>query len=352
MARRWLPWLKRRWLLVLVVVGSLILGALRFNEIAQVAVTLLRGQLQWVLVAATMQVFYYALYAVLYKFGFLTVEVHSRWRELVPVLFASIFLKAIVPSGGVSAAALFVDDAARRGQSSVRAAEGALLVLGADLVTMVPLLLFGLHYLSLRNALQSYQVLGVAAFLAFTAGLAAMMLLGQWQPGLLYTLLHGIQEAANRAAALLRRPPLLAEDWARHSVGEFTGAAAGITNHPHHLGRTLAVALLVHVMDVIGLYAIFLAYGQKVGLGPVMVGFGLDVVFSVVSFIPHGIGVAEGVLTLAFTSLGIPSAKALVVALAFRGLNVWLPLAIGFLFLHKVRSFGAGKGSRQRSGSS
>ena len=41
------------------------------------------------------------------------------------------------------------------------------------------------------------------------------------------------------------------------------------------------------------------------------------------------------------TSLDVPTAKATVVALAFRGLTFWLPLAIGFLLLRRVKSFGA-----------
>ncbi len=339
--RRWLLWLRRRWLLWLPSLAFLSLLAVRFAEIRQVTETLLQGQWQWVLIAVLTQVAYYSLYAVLYQFGFLAVGVKSHWGELIPVLFASIFLKAVVPSGGVSSLAVMVDDAAKRGQSSARAAEGALLVLAADLVTMVPLLLYGLHYLALRGALQLYQVVAAIMFLLFTAGLGAMLLLGKWQPRLLYDALLGVQQVANRLAARLRRRPFLAESWASKSAADFSGAAEGIAAHPWQLSRTLALALLVHLLDVAAVYVIFLAYGHAVGLEAAVVGFGLDVVFSVVSFIPHGLGVAESAIAAAFMSLGVPTAKAIVVALAFRGLNVWLPLGIGFLFLHQVRSFRA-----------
>ena len=341
MKRRWLSWLQRRWLLLLVTVAFIALLGLRFGEVSQIAVTLLHGQLQWVLVAVLSQVAYYSLYAILYQLGFFTVGVESRWEELVPVMFASIFLKAVVPSGGVSSLAVMVDDAARRGQSSARATEGALLVLVADLATMAPLLVYGLLYLARRDALQLYQAVAVLCFLGFAGGLAALLLLARWQPRALYSLLFGLQQAGNHVASWLRRPPLLAADWARKSAAEFAGAATGIATHPRRLVRTLALALVLHLLDVLALYAIFLAYHSPVGLGAVVVGFAMDVVFSVVTFIPHGLGVAESILTLAFVSLGVPSRKALVVSLAFRGLNVWLPLAIGFLFLHQIRSFGA-----------
>ncbi len=341
MERRWLSWLRRRWLLVVVSLAFLALAVLRFDEIREVTLTLLHGDLQWVVVAVVLQIVCFVLYTVLYHCSFSTVDVQSRWPDLVPVFFASVCLKTMVPSGGVSGLALFVDDAARRGQSSARAAQGALLVLALDLATMTPILLYGLLYLAAQGVLQTYQALAVAAFVALVAALGAMLLLGLWQPGVLYGLLAALQRAANQVAARLGRPPFLPEDWARKNAAEFAGAATGIATHPRHVGRALALALLIHVIDVLGLYAVFLAYGQPVGLGAVAVGFGLDVVFSVVTFIPHGLGVAEGAITLALTSLGIPAAKALVVALVARGLNIWLPFLVGFAFLHQVRSFGA-----------
>jgi uncharacterized membrane protein YbhN (UPF0104 family) len=62
-----------------------------------------------------------------------------------------------------------------------------------------------------------------------------------------------------------------------------------------------------------------------------------------VSFIPHGIGVAEGAMALVLTSLGVATQTALAVAVAFRGLNIWLPILIGLFFLRRVRALGGGE---------
>ena len=136
--RRLLHWLRRRWLLLLVLAGFGLLVALRFDDIVALTRTLIGGRVEWVLTAVLLQVAYYSLYAFLYQLAFATVEVEGRASHLLPVLFASLFLKVVVPSGGLSAVAVFVDDAARREQSAARAAEGALLVLVADQDTMVP----------------------------------------------------------------------------------------------------------------------------------------------------------------------------------------------------------------------
>lgn len=339
---RALEWLKRRWLLLVVIAAFAVLVITQFGSLRVLLRTLLQGQPQWLAAAIALQVAYYLVYALVYKFAFQTVDVLSRVAEIIPVLFASIFLKAIVPSGGVSALAVFIDDACRRGQSGARVAEGALLVLVADLATMVVLIAYGLGYLASQGALAAYQWLASLFFVVFVGGLSLLLLLGRWQPVRLNHLLTAAQRGLNQLAARLRRPPFVAADWAQRTACDFVGAACDISNNPVPLGYTLAVALAVHLINVACLYAVSLAYRQPLALGALVAGFSMDVVFSVITFIPHGIGIVEGVMALVFASLGVPLEQSIVITLVFRGLNVWLPLLIGFLFLQRVRTFGGG----------
>jgi len=339
----WQSWFRRRWLLLLVIGAAVVLVILRFGEIRALVSTLVQGQWQWVLAAVLAQVMYYSLYAVQYRLGFAAVDVASRATELLPVLFASLFLNAVVPSVGVSGAALFIDDAARRRQSPARAAEGSLLVVVADLATMVPLVLCGLAYLSSQGVLQPYQTIASALFLLLVAVVTGFTLLGRWLPGMLRALLRRVQASVNRLASLIRRPPPLPAGWADRNATEYIGAASHISDHPRELRRTLAVAFIVHLVDVASLFAVSLAYRRPLGPGLLVAMFSLDVVFSVVTFIPYGLGVAESVIVFTLLSVGVARETALAITVAFRGLNVWLPLAIGFLFLRLVRSFGSGQ---------
>ena len=101
----------------------------RFSEIKKLAETLIGGQWQWVAAAVLSCFVYYIIYTTLYQFAFLTVGVQSKLTELLPITFSSIFMNVAVPIGGASGMSLFVDDAARRGQSAARATIGTLLVL-------------------------------------------------------------------------------------------------------------------------------------------------------------------------------------------------------------------------------
>ena len=53
--RQWLSWLRRRWLLVLLVVAFLIFVLLNFDQAVKLAEALVRGQPEWVLGAVLAQ---------------------------------------------------------------------------------------------------------------------------------------------------------------------------------------------------------------------------------------------------------------------------------------------------------
>ena len=333
--------MKRRWIFWILVVLFVWVVISRLSEIKKLADTLLAGQWQWVAVAALSQVVYYIIYTALYQSAFLTVGVKSRLRDLLPVTFASIFMNVAAPSGGASSAVLFADDAARRGQSAARAAVGTLLVLVADFSAFLVVLLVGMIYLFTNHNLKFYESIAAAFLLVIIGGLTALLLLGLWRQQWLHRLLIWVQRLANRIARLLKRPDFIDEAWVEKNTAEFTEAAIAIAAQPGMLLRTVGIAFAAHLVDLTSLFVLFLAFHQKVHFGVLVAGYSMGILFWVVSITPQGIGVVEGMMTLVFTSLGVPIERATVISLAFRGLTFWLPLGIGFILLRRLKSFGA-----------
>lgn len=331
--------MKRRWVFWVLVILFLWIVISRFSEITILAETLLRGKWQWVVVAALLQVAYYIVYTALYQSAFEIVEVKSRVIDLLPVTFASIFMNVAAPSGGASAVALFADDAAKRGQSPTRAAIGALLVLIADLTAFLVWLVAGIIYLFTHNILKVYEGVAAVALLAIIGGLTTFLLLGLWRPQWLQKLLSLARWVANSIAHVLKRPDFLDEAWKERTTTEFVEAAMAIAAQPGLLIRTLGIALAEHLIDLTSLYVLFLAFYERVQFGVLIAGYAMGILFWIVSITPQGIGVVEGMMTLVFTSLGIPIEHAAVIALAFRGLSFWIPFGIGFIVLRRLRSF-------------
>lgn len=333
--------MKRRWLLWLVVIGFILLGVSRFNEIRQLAVTLGEGQWQWILVAAALQLAYAVFYAALYQSAFALVQVDSSVRELLPVLFTSVFVNLAAPTTGAAGIALFADDATRRGQSAVRSTVGSLLVMIADFGTFCVVLVLGMAFLLRYHALQGFEVAAAGVLLLMTGSLVGILALGSQGSEPLYRLLSWLQALVNGVTARFQRPNLLPHTWAQENAAEFSQAAAAIAARPRGLLRALFWAMCMHLSDLVTVFVLFLAFRQPVSLPVLVGGYAMGLLFWIVSVTPSGIGVVEGVMTLTFTSLGVPPAIATLVVLTFRGLGFWLPVGIGFLLLRQVKSFGA-----------
>jgi uncharacterized protein (TIRG00374 family) len=66
--------------------------------------------------------------------------------------------------------------------------------------------------------------------------------------------------------------------------------------------------------------------------------FSIGYLFLIVSPTPAGIGTVEGALTLALSTMYIPMGSAVVIALAYRGITFWVPLAFGGIALRMLEN--------------
>ena len=335
--------MRRRWLLYLLIILFLWVFISQYAEIQKLAATLVKGQWQWVVLAALLQVVYYLVFASMYRAAFFTVEIRTRVRDLLPAIFSMMFVNVVAPSGGTSGMALLVDETSPKGQSRARAAAGVLLAHIIDFSTFTLVLLIGLISLVTYHDLKLYEITAAVILLLVIGGMAGILVLGVWQPQRLGRLFGWIESRAQALSTRLHLRPILAPGWAEKNAAEFTEAALAIATHPERLSRALLLGLSAHVVDLASLYMLFLAFHEHVGPGILIAGFAMGILFWVVSITPQGIGVVEGMMTLTYASLGVPLERATVIALSFRFLTFWLPFFAGFLILPRLRTFQPGR---------
>jgi phosphatidylglycerol lysyltransferase len=327
--------MRRRWIVWLLVLAFLTLVLTHIIEVERVVATLLQGRVEWVLAAAGIQVLYYIAFASLYVSAFRTVDVSAHLGAVLPLVFTSLFVNVVAPAGGVTGAAVFVDDVTRRGQSSARAAAGTLLVHLCDFASFLLVLLFGLAYLLTHHDLKPFEVLATGILLTIVATLTAALVLAMSRVDLVRRLMQCLQGLVNRLGAAIHRGTLLQDDWAARNTADLEQAGAAVRAHPSRLLATLAIALGAHGLDLLSLWMLFMAFRQEISIGALIAGFAIGVLFWIVSISPQGIGVVEGAMALVFVSLGVPAPHATIIALAFRALTFWLPLGIGALTLRR-----------------
>jgi uncharacterized protein (TIRG00374 family) len=326
--------------IILALIGLTGAVAAHFTDFNDFKTILKQGSWTWISIGILIHIVYFLGYAYLYKLGFDAVDVDSSTLALVPVVFAGIFVNAVIPSGGAGAAALFIDDARRRRQSGGRAAIGVVLVLLADLFTLLPIIIWGLAFLAKYHKLRGYDILSAGFFAGYLILLTVMLVLARRHRGTLERFLGWIRRVVNRIAAKFHRSDVIPERWPKKTSEEFAKASGLLMERPGKLTQLAAAAFVVHVIDLASLWALIHAFGIEVPLGGLIAAFGMGIVFFIVSPIPQGVAVVEGVMTLVFTSLGIAKQKAITATMVFRGVNFWLPLLAGVAFAWRLRHFG------------
>jgi phosphatidylglycerol lysyltransferase len=324
------------WVLILVFVYILVS---RFTEIEALVDTLVKGKWIWVFVAAIFQFLYIVSSAGIYQSAFSVVDVKSRLKDLIPVMFGSVFMNVATPLAGSGGSILFVDDARRRGESVVRATTSTLLVylgiLGAFQVIMIP----GLIILAARHQFQLYQIITAAIMYVYIISLVTFMSFAVRRPTWLSRILGWIQQLVNWVGGLFKKPDLFKPVWVKQTTTEFTNAALALASHPDRVVKTFVIALLTHLSSMLSLYAICLAFYKPLSLEVLLATYFIMFLFTVVSVTPQGVGIVEGAMVLVMGSFGMASESSTVITLAFRGLSFWLPLFIGFILLRQLRMF-------------
>jgi uncharacterized protein (TIRG00374 family) len=341
---RWLSW--RRSLFILLLVVLLVIVAGQFTSAEAFGADLSKANPWWATVAVLLHAAFFLLYGGLYQSGFRVVGVSSRALRLIPVMFASIFAKTVVPFTAAPAAAVFIDDAMARGESGPRTAVGVVVVLVVDLLTALPFVLAGTVALVLRDRLVVFAVVGTALFVAFAGAVLLLLVLSARRPPLLERLLAACGAAVNRSAALLRRGAPVPDGWASRTTDTLAAAVTSIPDHPRDIAIASGYGVLLHLANLAGLGAVFLAFGQDLDPAALAAGFGMSIVFFIIAIVPDGVGAVEGAMALVFVQLGMPPTTAILVTLAYRILNVWIPVAIGFWCARRLRLFGATERAR------
>jgi uncharacterized protein (TIRG00374 family) len=329
----------RRWLLLAVFMALTVWVVSRFTNLKELAIALSQGDRLWIVIAVFVHLIYFVMSAKLYRLCFDVVGVESSTGHLLPVLFSAFFINTIIPSMGAAAAALFVGDAVYRGQSGARAAVGTFLVLLVDLTTLTPFVLYGLAFLRAHDLLHLYDSVTSGVFVLAILLMIVGLFLARWKPGWLRRLLGWVRRIVNGVGSRFQHPDLLAEEWPKKNAGELADAAGAIVDNPRKLSRALVWAMAMQVVNLIGLYMLFLAFRQPAPLGAMVAGFAMGIVFFVITIFPQGVAVVEAIMSLVFVSEGIPAPKAVAIVLVFRGANFYLPFLFGVFSLQYLSRF-------------
>ncbi|HEY5806100.1 MAG TPA: lysylphosphatidylglycerol synthase transmembrane domain-containing protein, partial [Candidatus Saccharimonadales bacterium] len=95
-------------------------------------------------------------------------------------------------------------------------------------------------------------------------------------------------------------------------------------------------ALVVNISAILSIYAVYVAFGEWVNLGAIIVAYSVANFAGLVSVLPGGAGIYEALMIGVLAAGGIPAALSLPVTVMYRVLTTLIQLPPGYVLYHQT----------------
>ena len=333
--------LMRKFLVVLVLFLGVAFVIVSFSELEKIVETLKKGNLWFLLLALLLQGLWFLVSGKTYRSIYKLLGLDDSLYNLTRLAAASNFVNVVAPSAGFSGIATFIDNAKRRGFSTAKVTVAGALSLLLDYVAFLGMLALGLMVLIRRNDLQNSEIAASVIMFLIALGLALLLYLGSRSAEMLGNALGWMTRLINRLANPFIHRDYLRVERAREFAYEIADGLASLPERWHSLFLPLIWAIANKLLMACILLVTFLSFQVDFSAGTIIGGFAISYLFLVVSPTPSGIGIVEGVMSVALNSLRVDWNHAVIITLAYRAITFWVPLGVGALAFRSLHLGGS-----------
>ena len=320
--------MKKLFVVVILFLGIAVV-AISFSELETIMLTLRKAHLTFFILAIIVQLLWFITTARMYQSIFHLLGVDESTWTLSRIATAANFINVVAPTAGVGGIALFASEARRRGHPAGKVTVAAALFLLLDQAAFLCILALGLIILARRNDLDAGEISASIFLLGIALSYAFVLYLGYRSEEKLGKLLAAAARGINRIVRIFRKHEYLSEARAHEFAHEVSEGFSGLTEKPSSLIRPILWGILDKVLLMCILMFSFLSFEVPFTAGTIIAGFSIAYLFLIVSPTPSGIGIVEGLMPIALTSLNVDWSQAVLITLTYRTVTFWVPFGIG-----------------------
>lgn len=320
--------MKKLFAAVILFLGAIVV-ALSFSELETILLTLQKAHLGFFLLALLVQITWFVASGRMYQSIFHLLGVHEDVLTLSRIAAAANFINVVAPTAGAGGIALFAAEAHRRGHPTGKVTVAAALFLLLDQAAFLVILALGLIVLVRRNDLNAGEISASLFLFGIATTYGSVLYIGYRSAEKLGNLLAKLARGVNWAVHLFRRENYLSEERAHEFAHEIADGFSGLTEKPSSLVRPVLWGILDKGLLMLILVCAFLSFEVPFSAGTIIAGFSMAYLFLIVSPTPSGIGIVEGLMPIALSSLNVNWSQAVVITLIYRAVTFWFPLAVG-----------------------
>lgn len=325
------PLVMRKIFVVLILFFGIAFVILSFSELEKIVETLKQGNLWFLVLALIVEMGWFLILGLTFKAIYGLLGLQETTRRLTLLAVSANFVNVVAPTAGVGGMALFINDAKRNDHAPGKVTVAGALFLLFDYSAFMCVLALGLIVLFRRNNLNGGEITASLILLAIALVIGFLLYLGSRSAKRLGKALAWMARAINFLVRPFIHRVYLQEARAYSFAAEIADGVSSLPEKPRSLLRPILLALANKAILIGVLVCSFLAFAVPFSAGTIVGGFAIGYLFTIVSPTPSGIGVVEGVLALALTSLRVEWSQAVVITLAYRAMTFWVPLGVGAL---------------------
>lgn len=321
------------WLNVVTIVALLVLIFFSRTQIANTFRGLFDLNFFWLAFIIPLQLCNYYSIAKFYKTYLWTLGEDVRLRTLFKVALEMNFINNVLPSGGVSGFGYLNMRLRREGVAASKTTLTQVTRYSLTFLSFIIYLGFALFFLAIFGSASRLMVL-ISTSIIFLVLIGAGILIYLISSSKRITAFTAFApRLINSVIGIFRRRKKPTIDIARieRLFDSLHNDYVHVRKNWKELKRPFLWTMAMNLTELLTIYVVYLAFGHVVNFGAIIIAYAVANVAGLISILPGGVGVYEGLMTAVLTSSGVPRGLAVSATLVYRILNMVIFLPIGFV---------------------
>jgi len=331
---------KQRWKLIITIFTFVALAVLVYAVRKQVGSTIENlGQVNtWaLLLMIPLQLFNYDAYTRMYRDILAVLDEHISYKSMFGVQLELNFVNHILPSGGVSGFSYF---SVRMRDHKIPAGKSTLVQFMRFILIFISfqaLLLIGLILLAFSGNVNNFVILISASLvtLLVVATFGLSFIIGSKERTKAFSTY--ITKAVNRVIQVFRprHPETFNVERVRNVFTDLHDNFLILKRNYSKLRQPLFSSFIANLTEVLTLYVVYIAFGKWVNPGAIILAYAVANFAGLISFLPAGVGIFEGLMTAVLVATGVPAGVSIPVTVMYRIINMTIQLVPGYVLYYR-----------------
>lgn len=331
---------RSKWRMILTLVTFVALGVLIYGvrkDIGNVIDNFGKVNTLALLLIIPIEALNYDMYSRMYVSLFKILDKKVDYKDMFKTNVELNFVNHILPSGGVSGISYFTLRMRAFGVSGPQATLSQLMKLLLLFASFQPLLILGVLLLAARGHANNLV-------LVISSSIVTLLVVGTF--GFIYMIesrsrinafLTAITKVLNKLLSYFRRnAETINIEGAQIAFNELHDNYKLLKENWRQLKLPFLYMLGANATEVAAVYVVYIAFGELVNVGAVILAYAVANFAGLISVLPAGIGIYEGLMTAVLAATGIAAGVSIPVTIMYRVVNMAIQLTPGYYFYQKA----------------